>query len=216
MGIGLTLTIPFFFIPCGNRLPRPLRRFLGDDRCLSKANDANPEYILDWDAVKSKFQWEILCVFGGGYLLAKGTLESQLADMIASALANIDMSQLSFIMLVTAVTAFTTEFVSNMATTNIFGAIVVATAQKKNFDPVAILLSVTLASSFAFMLPTAGGPNMCVYSTGKISIQFMAKHGIALNILAIVLGGLYMGIVMPSILGDSSSLPVPMIGGLPT
>jgi sodium-dependent dicarboxylate transporter 2/3/5 len=216
--IGLAITLPFFFIPCGSRLPRSLRRFLGNDRCQSLAVDTKPkpEYILDWDAAKSKFHWEILFVFGSGYLLAKGTLESQLADLIATALANIDISQLGFIMLVTCVTAFITEFVSNMATTNIFGTIVVATAQKKDFDPVLILLVVTLASSFAFMLPTAGGPNMCVYSTGKVSIRFMATHGIALNVVAIVLGGLYMGIAMPEILGDNTSLPVPAIGGLLT
>jgi len=214
--IGLALTLPFFFIPCGIRLPRVLRELLGDDRCQSLAADANPEHILDWESVKSKFHWEILFVFGSGFLLAKGTLESQLADLVACGLADIDMSQMGFIILVTFVTAFTTEFVSNMATTNIFGAIVVATAQKKGFDPVAALLTVTLASSFAFMLPTAGGPNMCVYSTGKVSIQFMAKHGLALNILAIVLGGLYMGFVMPTILGDSTSLPLPMLAGLGT
>jgi sodium-dependent dicarboxylate transporter 2/3/5 len=206
--LGLALTLPYFFIPCGRRLPTSLRRLLGEDRCKSAAVvDGCPECILDWELIKNKFQWEILFVFGSGFLLARGTLDSELADLVANALSQASMSQLSFIMIVTCVTAFVTEFVSNMATTNIFGAIVVATAEKKNFDPVAVLMAVTLASSFAFMLPTAGGPNMCVYSTGRLSIRFMAKHGIALNILAILLGGLYMGLAMPWILGDNSSLP---------
>merc|ERR1719229_860703 len=83
------------------------------------------------------------------------------------------------------------------------------TALRKGYDPVKFLLVVCLAASFAFMLPMAGGPNMVVYSTGKIPVHVMAKTGFALNIAAILLGSLYMCFVMPAPLGDYSHLPVP-------
>jgi len=206
--IGLMFTLPLFFVPCSARLPQRLRALIGEDRCLARAADGErPQYLLDWKSAKQAFKWEILFVFGGGYLLAKGTRESKLVDEIASALSSLEVSQLAFIGLIALVVCFVTEFVSNMATTQIFGPIVVAIAQTHGFDPLVCLLCTAFASSFAFMLPMAGGPNMAVYSSGKISLQFMAGHGLLLNLAAVAFGGLYMGLVMPSILGDSTGLP---------
>merc|ERR1740121_1873778 len=59
--------------------------------------------------------------------------------------------------MVALVICFVTEVVSNMATLSIFGSIIAATAQIKGYNPAQFLLVVTFASSFAFMLPMAGG-----------------------------------------------------------
>merc|ERR1711879_1128857 len=42
-----------------------------------------PKHILDWDDIKRGFQWEILFVFGGGAMLAHGTVHSGLAAWMA-------------------------------------------------------------------------------------------------------------------------------------
>ena len=55
--------------------------------------------------------------------------------------------------------AFVTEIVSNMSTLNIFGAIIVTAAHHMGYNQVQLLLAVSFAASFAFMLPMAGGPN---------------------------------------------------------
>lgn len=107
----------------------------------------------------------------------------------------------------TTITCFTTEVVSNMATVSIFGPIIVATAQKQGYDPVLMLLVVTLSSSFAFMLPMAGGPNMAVYSTKRVGVPFMAANGFLLNLAACVLGSLYMFFGMSVLLGSYKDLP---------
>jgi len=207
--IGLGLTLPLFFIPCGKRLPERLRRCIGDERCQSRAPDPNPQNILDWHAVRSGFKWEILFVFGGGMMIAHGTVKSELADWIAQCLAGVGMSEFGFIFLVTLIICFVTEIVSNMSTLAIFGSIIAATAQMKGYDQVQLLLVVTFAASFAFMLPMAGGPNMVVYSTGKVSIRFMAANGIALNLCAILIGSVYLAFGMPSLLGSFKHLPPP-------
>ena len=49
-----------------------------------------------------------------------------------------------------------TEFVSNMSTLNIFGSIIVTAAHEMGYNQVQLLLAVSFAASFAFMLPMAG------------------------------------------------------------
>mmetsp|Transcript_53907 Transcript_53907/g.101032 ORF Transcript_53907/g.101032 Transcript_53907/m.101032 type:complete len:544 (-) Transcript_53907:104-1735(-) len=199
--IGLMLTLPLFLVPCGRWLPPAIRRALGEDRCESLCTGSRPNYILDWDSVKKDFSWEILFVFGGGALIAHGTVECGLAQLIAEAVENLGLSTFAFNLVLVIVITFVTEVVSNMSTLNIFGPIMATAAQHMGHSPLEVLLGVTLASSFAFMLPMAGGPNMVVYSTGRISVAQMARFGFCLNILAILFGSVYITSVLPVLLG---------------
>lgn len=213
--IGLAMTLPLFLVPCGRSLPASLRRRVGATRCTSAAAAAYdsvpkglgaappPRCILDWDAVKANFKWEILFIFGGGYMVAHGTVRSGLAGVIADCLCSLGLGHAALLFVITLVVCFVTEVVSNMATAAIFGPIVVAAAAKAGFSPVVMLLCVALSSSFAFMLPMAGGPNMTVFSTGRVSIRFMAAQGVGLNLVAVCLGWMYFYYVMPALLGSA-------------
>jgi len=208
--IGLFFTLPLFFIPCGRWLPQCLQNLVGGDRCKSVCDGPEPNFIMDWESVKGGFKWEILFVFGGGAMIAYGTVESGLADLIAGGLAHIGTSLFGFILVITIVVCFVTEIVSNMATLSIFGSIIAATAHALGYNQVQLVMVVCFAASCAFMLPMAGGPNMVVYSTGRVSIRYMASFGFFLNILAIVIGSMYTTWVLPSILGDNyDALPAP-------
>ena len=211
--IGLLMTLPLFVLPCARWLPSRLKRWLGEDRCLSACKGPLPNYILDWDSVKQDFSWEILFVFGGGSLIAHGTVASGLADLIAQSLERLGLSEFLFLLLILTVIAFVTEIVSNMSTLNIFGAIIVAAAHHMGYNQVQLLLAATFASSFAFMLPMAGGPNMVVYSSGRVPISQMACFGLALNLTAILLGSIYICFILPALLewtGTSyTDLPAP-------
>mmetsp|Transcript_25917 Transcript_25917/g.53754 ORF Transcript_25917/g.53754 Transcript_25917/m.53754 type:complete len:497 (+) Transcript_25917:263-1753(+) len=209
--IGLIITLPLFFIPCGWRLPAKLRKIIGEDRCATKASDPHPHNVLDWHAIRNGFKWEILFVFGGGMLIAHGTVKSELAQWIAECLAEMHTSEFGFIFVVTLIICSVTEVVSNMSTLATFGSIIATTAQMKGYDQVQLLLAVTFAASFAFMLPMAGGPNMVVYSTGRMRIRFMAMNGLFLNLSAVILGSLYIAFVMPGPLGSYRGLPLPHV-----
>merc|ERR1719267_483941 len=133
-------------------------------------------------------------------MIAYGTVESGLADLIAGGLANIGTGLFGFILVITIVVCFVTEVVSNMATLSIFGSIIATTAHALGYNQVQLVMVVCFAASFAFMLPMAGGPNMVVYSTGRVSIRYMASFGFFLNILAIIIGSMYTTWILPSIL----------------
>merc|ERR1711879_925809 len=162
-----------------------------------------PKHILDWDDIKRGFQWEILFVFGGGAMLAHGTVHSGLAAWMAEKLGEADVGEYMFILTVTTVVTFVTEVVSNMSTMSLFGPIIAATATIKGMDPVQMMMVVCLTSSFSFMMPTATGPNMVVYGTGLITVKQMVKMGFVLNIAAIIVSTIYTTYVMPELMGST-------------
>eukprot|EP00405_Crypthecodinium_cohnii_P034566 CAMPEP_0206529748 /NCGR_PEP_ID=MMETSP0325_2-20121206/2772_1 /ASSEMBLY_ACC=CAM_ASM_000347 /TAXON_ID=2866 /ORGANISM="Crypthecodinium cohnii, Strain Seligo" /LENGTH=580 /DNA_ID=CAMNT_0054025695 /DNA_START=90 /DNA_END=1832 /DNA_ORIENTATION=+ len=213
--IGLLVTLPLFVMPCASELPESFQQWVGKERCHSKSLlGNNPKHILDWDGIRLRFQWEILFVFGGGAMLAYGTVSTGLAGWLAEQMSKAAVGEFVFILMVTTVVTFVTEVVSNMSTMSIFGSIVATAAQIKGFDPVKMMLVVCFSSSFSFMMPTATGPNMVVYGTGLITVKQMAKMGLALNIAAIVVASIYTCYVLPCFMGSTfASLPAPGHGG---
>ncbi|MDH3513161.1 MAG: anion permease, partial [Gammaproteobacteria bacterium] len=75
----------------------------------------------------------------------------------------------------------------NTATTATFLPVVGAIAIESGIDPIVVAVPVTLAASFAFMLPVATPPNAIVFGSGLLTIPKMAKAGLALNIVGIFL-----------------------------
>jgi sodium-dependent dicarboxylate transporter 2/3/5 len=53
-------------------------------------------------------------------------------------------------------------------------------------NPIWLGLPVTLAASYAFMMPVSTPPNAIVYSSGQIPLKAMLKIGLILNIFAIL------------------------------
>ena len=68
-------------------------------------------------------------------------------------------------------------------------------------DPLDFAAPVAVAASCAFMLPVATPPNAIVFSSGQITIAEMAKAGILLNLVAIVLITLYMPVAIKLVFG---------------
>jgi len=81
---------------------------------------------------------------------------------------------------------FLTELTSNLATTATFLPVMAALAVETGINPLILVIPVTLAASFAFMLPVATPPNAIVFSTGRVSIRKMMRAGFVLNIIGVV------------------------------
>ncbi len=79
------------------------------------------------------------------------------------------------------------ELMSNVATLTAFLPVIVAVAIGYGEHPFLLALPAALAASCAFMLPIGTPPNAIVFGSGLISIPQMARTGLLLNIIAILI-----------------------------
>lgn len=141
--------------------------------------------ILEWRDVE-KLPLDVLLLFGGGFALSAGFQESGLSAWLGTHLTAVSGLPFPvFILLIAVFTTLLSEFTSNVATVQLVMPIVFPLAIGGNEDPFYVLMAVSLASSFGFMMPIATAPNTLVYSTGWIKNRDMIRAGIWINGMAI-------------------------------
>ncbi|MDW7679313.1 MAG: SLC13 family permease [bacterium] len=144
-------------------------------------------FLLDWEwAVK--IPWGILLLFGGGIALASGFQTTGLAAWVGSQLMLFSNVPLILMILITCLMlTFLTEVTSNTATATIFMPILAATALAIGIHPFLLMVPATISASCAFMLPVATPPNAIVFGAGCVTIPQMAKNGVLLNFIGVVI-----------------------------
>src|SRR5690606_3942440 len=85
-----------------------------------------------------------------------------------------------------ALVIFMTELTSNTATTATLLPVLAALSLAGDLTPMLLFAPAALAASCAFMLPVATAPNAVVYSTGNVTIPQMARAGLKLNLIGIL------------------------------
>ena len=149
------------------------------------------ENLMNWAGV-AKLPYGLLFLLGGGFALSLAFVNSGLADWIASYLSFVnDYPFEVVVVLLVSMILFLTNVKSNTATAAIFIPIVGTMALLNDWSPLPILFGITIATSFAFLLPMGTPPNALVYENAKITIKEMAKNGIVLNFIAIALVSLF-------------------------
>lgn len=143
--------------------------------------------IMNWETAV-QIPWEIILLFGGGFALAAGFKESHLSDWFGQQLIFLKGVHPLFLMLcITALITFLTEVTSNTATVETFLPILAGLAMSIEVNPLLFMIPATIGSSMAFMLPVATPPNAIIFGTKRLRIAQMARTGLVLNLVAIVL-----------------------------
>ena len=154
---------------------------------LIPSGDKSDPMIIRWPHIE-KLPWSILLLFGGGLSLAGAVSRTGLAEWIGGSLHQVGMLPTAVLVLIVAtMIIFLTELTSNIATTATFMPVVGAIAIEASVNPIVLLVPVTLAASCAFMLPVATPPNAIVFGSGLLTIPKMARAGLMLNLIGIVL-----------------------------
>ena len=144
-------------------------------------------FLMDWKAAEA-IPWEIILLFGGGFALASGFKHSGASTWFGEQLIWLkDIHPLLLILCVCILITFLTELTSNAATVESFLPILAGLALSIEVNPLLLMLPATIAGSLAFMLPVATPPNAIVFGTGKLSMIDMAKTGLVLNLIGIVI-----------------------------
>ncbi len=155
------------------------------------------KFIFKWEDTRN-LPWGIIILFGGGLSLANGLSQAGIIDLIGQLVSesnNWDVLLISAILIT--LMLFLTELMSNVALVAIFAPMVAGVAIGLDLSLLQILVPVTIASSCAFMLPMATPPNAIVFASGHIKVKDMARTGIFLNTISIILLVLFFRFVIP-------------------
>ena len=154
------------------------------------------DFIITWKDTQ-KLAWGILILFGGGLALAKGMSVSGIVDMVSGAIGESNISILFTAILLITLMLFMTELMSNVALIAVLAPVVAGIAIGLDLPILYLLIPVTIASSCAFMLPMATPPNAIVFASGYVKVSEMARVGVILNIIAIIILVLIFQFVLP-------------------
>ncbi len=144
------------------------------------------DFVLQWMDTE-KLAWGILILFGGGLALANGMSATGIVDVVATAISNSNISVLLMASVLIFLMLFMTELMSNVALTAVLAPVVAGIALGLDIPILHLLIPVTIASSCAFMLPMATPPNAIVFASGYVKVSQMARVGIVLNIISVLL-----------------------------
>ncbi len=146
------------------------------------------DMVLDWKDAEEGLPWGVLLLFGGGLSLAGAVVGTGLDRWLGDQLGGLGVLPiLLLVAVVVALVIFLTEVTSNTATAATFVPLLGGVALGIGADPMTLLIPVAFAATCAFMLPVGTPPNAIVFSTGAVTIAQMARGGIVLNIVGIVL-----------------------------
>ena len=164
--------------------------------------DREGSMVLDWKDAESGLPWGVLLLFGGGLSLAAAVAASGLDVYFGEQVSGLEV--LPIVLLLAAVSAivlFLTEGTSNTATAATFIPVLGGVAVGIGVDPTTLLIPAALAATCAFMLPVGTPPNAIVFGTGAVTIAEMARGGLVLNIVGLVLITMFTVVIGPYALG---------------
>ena len=143
------------------------------------------EAILNWKTAES-IPWGPLLLFGGGLALASVIRSTGLGGWFGDQLSGLSVLPLILLILIfTTFVIFLTEVMSNVATVASLLPILGATALAVGINVEMIAIPIALASSCAFMLPMATGPNAVIYGSGLVRMEDMTRAGLWINLISI-------------------------------
>ncbi|HYC29895.1 MAG TPA: DASS family sodium-coupled anion symporter [Chitinophagaceae bacterium] len=165
-----------------------------------KNNLPSSKYILEWSDT-SKMAWGILLLFGGGIALAFALEKAGLIQMLGKWIAGMSgTSGFMLIFMITLVSLFISEVMSNIAQVIVFAPVIGGMADALHIDPILLGLPMTLGASCASMMPMGTPPNAIVFASGHIQMKEMMRTGFVMNIVAVILITLFCYFLVPLLL----------------
>merc|ERR1712050_102569 len=149
--------------------------------------------LLTWPAVHEKFDFGLLLLIGGALAINSGFIQSglniALGDAFAKLIPHVHSIVLDFIVIV-CVTLCSQVF-SSIGTAAAMLPALASSAMQAVVNPMALLLPATVATSFAFILPTASPPNVVVLAKSQelprpLRIRDFFLSGLPLTLLACI------------------------------
>lgn len=166
-----------------------------------RAADGTRRPLLVWREARA-IPWEVLLLFGGGLSLAAAMESTGVATWLGGLMSGLGgfppiviYAGLAVIVLVLS------ELASNTAVATMAMPVAAALAPVVGQSPLVLMLVAALAASTGFALPVATPPNTIVFGSGYVSVRQMAKAGLLLDVVAIVVVVIAVALLYPIVFG---------------
>ncbi len=143
--------------------------------------------IIDWQDLAEYVNWGVILMYGGAMVVATAlTLSGASLWFAQKMLAGAHLSPLLFLVFIALLTKLLTEGISNVAAVAIVLPVAFSLGAVSGIDPVMTTLTVALSGGLAFCLPMGTPPNAIAFASGYYRITEVARAGIILNLLSVV------------------------------
>lgn len=157
--------------------------------------------ILEWTDT-TKMAWGILLLFGGGIALAGALEKAGLIKQLGAWISGFSGSGgLMLVFMITLVSLFISEVMSNIAQVIVFSPVIGGIADAMHINPLLLGLPMCLGASCASMMPMGTPPNAIVFASGHIKFNQMVRAGFVMNVIAVILITLFCWYLVPVIMG---------------
>ena len=180
--IAVICAVTLFIVPSGEK--------------IENGTNEKKEGLLDWSDT-SRMAWGILLLFGGGISLANALEKAGLIEQLGVWLAQFSGNGFLLVVMITTISVFISEVMSNIAQVIVFAPVVSSLALALGIDPLLLGIPMTLGASVAGMLPMGTPPNAIVFASGHIRLRQMTKAGFVMNIVSIALISLFCWFLLP-------------------
>lgn len=149
--------------------------------------------IVDSEDIKH-IDWAVLWMVAGGFALGTGMKQSGLAKAMVDSIP-FDTFPVLIVLVGAGLLCWTlSTFISNSASSALLVPILITVGEGMK-DQLAgiggvttLVVSVALCDSFAMALPISTPPNAIAYSTGLVNTKHMAKVGLIMGFISMILG----------------------------
>ena len=141
-----------------------------------------------------EINWSVIWMVAGGFALGYGLNQSGLAELAVESIPFGEFSPILVLILSSLICYILSNFISNSATAALLMPIlvVVCAAMGDKLDAIGgtstILIGVAVAASSAMVLPISTPPNALAYATNLVEQRDMARIGLIVGIISMVLG----------------------------
>uniref|UniRef100_A0A7S2Q8Q0 Citrate transporter-like domain-containing protein n=1 Tax=Zooxanthella nutricula TaxID=1333877 RepID=A0A7S2Q8Q0_9DINO len=170
--------------------------------------------VLTWPTVHEKFDFGLLLLIGGALAINSGFTQSglniALGDAFAALVPHAHGVLLDFVIIV--VITLCSQVFSSIGTAAAMLPVLAAASQEAVINPLAMMLPAAVATSFAFLLPTATPPNVIVLAKSQelprpLRIRDFFFAGLPLTIVACVLGAVLTHVMGQAVFDAHSPFP---------
>lgn len=178
----------------------------------SEVNPGQP--VLPWKFAQERVEWGQLLLMGGAFTLARGFEDTGLDIVIGVSFGRYIhyMSPLMRTFVIVAVSSISTQIFGGIASAAVFLVILSNSALYHFMHPLGLMLPATVASSFAFVIPTST-PTLAVILAKSIDMakpltfRDFLKAGLPVNFCMAIIGSLLVVVMGHLVFATHESFP---------